>query len=101
MPKDGGDYESKIEQTYSEFFIYKVTAIQDDDSKVVYDVTTAPFKAVVTGDWFNVKVSDDDKKKLEIYIEPNATGKERELNVELSVSITHKVNSIIKIKQNK
>lgn len=99
VPSEGGDYVSEIKNYYSEFFIYKVEAIQGDDVVTVYDAKNSPFVSSVKSEWFNIGVSNEDKKVMEIHIEPNTTGMDRKLNIELSPSIIGRVTASVKVTQ--
>ncbi len=99
VPSEGGDYVSEIKDFYSEFFIYKVETIQGDNAVTVYDAKNSPFVSSVKSEWFSIGVSNEDKKVMEIHIEPNTTGMDRKLNIELSPSIIGRVTASVKVTQ--
>lgn len=99
VPSEGGDYVSKIKNYYSEFFIYKVEAIQGDNAVTVYDAKNSAFVSSVKSEWFNIGVSNEDKKVIEIHIEPNTAGMDRKLQIVLSPSITGRVTASVNVTQ--
>ena len=96
----GGTFSSRVtNDNYSDFFIYQVYVTQNDDKKIFFDAKKEAFSTKVTGDWFSINVADNDRKKLELHIDPNTTGKERKLYIILSASISYLTNGVVEVKQ--